>query len=56
MMVLRKLCFICVNNVRTADGGSHEAGARSGFTKAFNDYAKKQGLLKIDKGLEGSDY
>lgn len=44
-----------VNNVRTADGGSHEAGARSGFTKAFNDYAKKQGLLK-GKGLEGSDY
>ncbi len=46
-----------VNNVRTADGGSHEVGARSGFTKAFNDYAKKQGLLKNkDKGLEGSDY
>lgn len=44
-----------VNNVRTADGGTHEAGARSGFTKAFNDYAKKQGLLK-GKGLEGSDY
>ena len=34
-----------VNNVRTADGGSHEVGARSGFTRAFNDYAKKQGLL-----------
>ena len=46
-----------VNNVRTIDGGSHEAGARSGFTRAFNDYAKKQGLLKTkDKGLEGSDY
>lgn len=44
-----------VNNVRTIDGGSHEAGARSGFTRAFNDYAKKQGLTK-DKGLEGSDY
>ncbi|MCW1004769.1 DNA topoisomerase IV subunit B, partial [Streptococcus anginosus] len=35
-----------VNNVRTIDGGSHELGARSGFTRAFNDYAKKQGLLK----------
>lgn len=46
-----------VNNVRTADGGSHEVGARSGFTRAFNDYAKKQGLLgKKDKNLEGSDY
>lgn len=46
-----------VNNVRTADGGSHEVGARSGFTRAFNDYAKKQGLLgKKDKNLEGADY
>lgn len=46
-----------VNNVRTADGGSHEVGARSGFTRAFNDYAKKQGLLgKKDKNIDGSDY
>lgn len=46
-----------VNNVRTADGGSHEVGARSGFTRAFNDYAKKQGLLgKKDKNMDGSDY
>ncbi|BDR60485.1 DNA topoisomerase IV subunit B [Lactobacillus xylocopicola] len=46
-----------VNNVRTSDGGTHEAGARSGFTRAFNDYAKKQGLLsKKDKNIDGSDY
>ncbi|MDO4912228.1 MAG: DNA topoisomerase IV subunit B [Lactobacillus sp.] len=46
-----------VNNVRTPGGGSHEAGMRSGFTKAFNDYAKKQGLIgKKEKNLEGSDY
>ncbi|MEJ6348420.1 DNA topoisomerase IV subunit B [Holzapfeliella sp. He02] len=46
-----------VNNVRTVDGGTHEGGARSGFTKAFNDYARKVGLLKEkDKNLEGSDY
>jgi topoisomerase-4 subunit B len=46
-----------VNNVRTADGGSHEVGARSGFTRAFNDYAKKQGLLKKnEKTIDGSDY
>lgn len=32
-------------------------GARSGFTRAFNDYAKKQGLLKEkEKNIEGSDY
>jgi topoisomerase-4 subunit B len=46
-----------VNDVRTADGGSHEVGARSGFTRAFNDYAKKQGLLKKnEKTIDGSDY
>ncbi|PMD69833.1 DNA topoisomerase IV subunit B [Companilactobacillus nuruki] len=45
-----------VNNVRTADGGTHEAGMKSGLTKAFNDYARKVGLLKENsKNLEGSD-
>ncbi|WP_125766467.1 DNA topoisomerase IV subunit B [Lapidilactobacillus wuchangensis] len=45
-----------VNNVRTADGGSHETGMKSGLTRAFNDYARKTNLLKDkDKNLEGSD-
>lgn len=45
-----------VNNVRTPDGGSHEAGMKSAWTKAFNEYARKVGLLKEkDKNLEGSD-
>ncbi|MFC6260338.1 DNA topoisomerase IV subunit B [Levilactobacillus fujinensis] len=45
-----------VNNVRTKDGGTHEVGMRSGWTKAFNEYARKVGLLKDrDKNLEGSD-
>ncbi len=45
-----------VNNVRTPDGGTHEAGFRNAWTKTFNDYAKKVGLLKErDKNLEGSD-
>ena len=45
-----------VNNVRTGDGGTHEVGMKSGLTKAFNDYARKVGLLKDkDKNLEGSD-
>lgn len=44
------------NNVRTGGGGSHETGLKSGMTKAFNDYARKVGLLKDkDKNLEGSD-
>ena len=45
-----------VNLVRTGDGGTHETGFRSGFTKVFNEYARKYGLLKQkDKNLEGSD-
>ncbi|QIL50676.1 DNA topoisomerase IV subunit B [Weissella coleopterorum] len=45
-----------VNNVRTPGGGTHEAGLRSAWTKAFNEYARKVNLLKDkDKNLEGSD-
>ncbi|WP_062532921.1 DNA topoisomerase IV subunit B [Jeotgalibaca dankookensis] len=45
-----------VNNVRTKDGGTHEVGAKTGMTKAFNEYARKVGLLKEkEKNLEGSD-
>ncbi|AEN99153.1 DNA topoisomerase 4 subunit B [Fructilactobacillus sanfranciscensis TMW 1.1304] len=45
-----------VNNVRTKDGGTHEAGFKSGWTKAFNEYARKVGILKEkDKNLDGSD-
>ena len=45
-----------VNNVRTKDGGTHEVGMKSALTKAFNEYARKVGLLKDkDKNFEGSD-
>ncbi|MDF7637077.1 DNA topoisomerase IV subunit B [Leuconostocaceae bacterium ESL0958] len=45
-----------VNNVRTQDGGTHEMGFRSAWTKAFNEYARRTKLLKDkDKNLEGSD-
>lgn len=48
--------FSFVNMVRTKDGGTHEVGARSAFTKAFNDYARRYNLLKEkEKNLEGSD-
>ncbi|MGO1559174.1 MAG: DNA topoisomerase IV subunit B [Ruoffia tabacinasalis] len=44
------------NNVRTYGGGTHETGMKTGITKAFNEYARKSGLLKEkDKNLEGSD-
>jgi len=44
------------NNINTIDGGTHEVGFRSGITRAFNDYARKKGLLKEkDPNLEGMD-
>lgn len=42
------------NNVRTRDGGTHEAGFRTGITRAVNDFAEQNKLLK-NKKLEGSD-
>lgn len=44
-----------VNNVKTGDGGSHEVGFKTGITKAFNDYARSNGILKKDQSLEGGD-
>ncbi|WP_105956058.1 DNA topoisomerase IV subunit B [Apilactobacillus quenuiae] len=45
-----------VNNVRTKDGGTHESGFRSAWTKSFNEFARKVKLLKPkEKNLDGSD-
>lgn len=45
-----------VNNVKTSDGGSHEVGFKTGITKAFNEYAKSNNLIKgKESNLEGSD-
>lgn len=45
-----------VNLVRTSDGGTHETGYKSAFTKVINDYARTEGLLREkDKNFEGND-
>jgi topoisomerase-4 subunit B len=44
-----------VNNVRTKDGGTHENGFRAGLTRAVNEYAENNGLLRNKVKLEGSD-
>ncbi len=43
------------NNVRTRDGGTHEVGFKSGITKAVNDYAIENQLVKGKMKLEGND-
>lgn len=44
-----------VNNIRTRDGGTHETGFRSAITKAVNDYAEENNLLKNKQRFEASD-
>ncbi len=49
--------FSYVNNIPTAEGGTHEAGARAALTKVFNDYARRIGALKEkDANLNGEDF
>ena len=44
------------NNIYTMDGGMHLEGFRTALTKAVNEYARKQNILKEkDKNLEGTD-
>ena len=43
------------NNMHTIDGGTHEVGFRRAIGKAFNDYAKKKGILKGDDKLSIDD-
>lgn len=48
--------FSFVNLVRTKDGGTHEIGFKTGFTKTINDFARNNGILKEkDKNFEGND-
>ncbi len=48
--------FSFVNNIRTIDGGTHEAGFRSALTKACNRYGQKFNLLKDkDEPLSSED-
>ena len=49
--------FSYVNNIPTAEGGTHEMGFKSGFTRALNDYSRRIGALKEkDNNLMGEDY
>ncbi len=49
--------FSFVNNIPTAEGGTHETGFKAALTKVFNDYARKIGALKEkDNNLAGDDF
>ena len=38
--------FSYVNNIPTTEGGTHETGFKSAWTKVFNDFARNNGYLK----------
>ncbi len=46
-----------VNNIQTADGGTHVSGFKSAYTKVMNEYARSAGLIKENENnLAGDDY
>lgn len=48
--------FTFANNINTHEGGFHLSGFRSAMTRVFNDYARKNGILKEkDDNLSGED-
>ena len=44
-----------VNNITTPEGGTHVEGFRTALTKTFNDYARKNKLIKDNEKLAGED-
>lgn len=48
--------FSFVNNITTPEGGTHLSGFKTALTKTFNDYARKNKLLKDNESnLSGDD-
>ncbi|TWM64159.1 hypothetical protein CHCC14814_4520 [Bacillus paralicheniformis] len=44
------------NNIHTYEGGTHEAGFKTGLTRVINDYARRNGVFKEnDPNLSGED-
>lgn len=49
-------CYSFVNNIITPEGGTHLIGFRNALTKTFNDYARKNKMLKdSESNLSGED-
>jgi DNA gyrase subunit B len=48
--------FSYVNNINTQEGGTHLSGFKTALTRAINDYARKNNILKEnDENLSGED-
>lgn len=44
------------NNINTLDGGTHLSGFKTALTRAFNNYARNNNLLRKDIALSGDDW
>lgn len=51
-----ELMLTFANNIHTTEGGTHEVGFKTALTRVFNDYARKNGILKEkDSNFSGED-
>jgi DNA gyrase subunit B len=49
--------FSFVNNINTAEGGTHLVGFKSALTKFFNDYGREKKIIRKDEpNLKGEDF
>ena len=49
--------FSYVNNIPTAEGGTHETGFKAALTKVLNGFARKGGILRDkDENMKGEDF
>ena len=56
MTAYNELVLSFANNIHTPEGGTHEAGFKAALTRALNDYARKNAILKdSDRNLTGDD-
>uniref|UniRef100_A0A7V3ZYM4 DNA gyrase subunit B n=1 Tax=candidate division WOR-3 bacterium TaxID=2052148 RepID=A0A7V3ZYM4_UNCW3 len=44
-----------VNTINTTEHGTHVAGLRQGLTRALNDFARKNNLIKESQAFQGED-
>ena len=44
-----------VNNIKTPEGGTHEAGFKAALTSTFNSYISQKKLLKSNETIDGKD-
>ena len=44
-----------VNCINTVEGGQHETGFKTAYTRVMNEYARKLGVWKLKENLSGDD-